>query len=101
MKERLSPNLELALYRCAQELLNNILKHAKATSVDLQLLRHKDSVVLMVTDNGVGFDVTSQELMSNGYGFRNLTSRIESLDGKIDIDSALERGTTVTIEIPV
>ena len=101
MKERLSPNLELALYRCAQELLNNILKHAKATSVDLQLLRHKDSVVLMLTDNGVGFDVTSQELMSNGYGFRNLTSRIESLDGKIDIDSALERGTTVTIEIPV
>jgi|GEM_PF-6123441 len=101
MKERLSPKLELALYRCVQELLNNILKHAKATSADLQLLRHNDSVVLMVSDNGVGFDRTYPELMSNGYGFKNITSRIESFDGKIDIDSALERGTTVTIEVPV
>ena len=101
MEDRLSFDIELALYRIAQELLNNVLKHAEAKAVDIQLIKHSKSVVLMVQDNGKGFDASPEDIKMNGFGFKNITSRVQSLDGSLTIDSSLGKGTTVTIELQI
>ena len=101
LEDRLNGGVELALYRVAQELLNNIIKHADATEVEIQLIQHKDSVVLMISDNGIGFDAASEELKTNGFGFKNINSRMETLNGLLSIDSSKGRGTTITVEVPV
>ena len=101
MEDRLSFDIELALYRIAQELLNNVLKHAQAKAVDIQLIKHSKSVVLMVQDNGKGFDASPEDIKMNGFGFKNITSRVQSLDGSLTIDSSLGKGTTVTIELQI
>jgi signal transduction histidine kinase len=100
LEERLEPSAEISLYRIVQELLTNILKHAAASQVTIQLVRHDRSGVLMVEDNGRGFDTT---LVSShkGMGLSNVRSRVDALGGSIHIDSTPQRGTTVTIEIPL
>ena len=100
LKERLHAKVELALYRIGQEVLNNILKHADATHLDIQLIRHSESLVMMVSDNGKGFDASMQELKTNGFGFKNINYRVHTLNGEFNIDSSKGKGTTVTIELP-
>lgn len=86
------------LYHVVQELLQNIIKHAKASQVFIQLHSEADSLRLMVEDNGKGFDTSTQ---SKGMGLSNIEDRIKQLDGTLDIDSMPGRGTTVMLEIPV
>ena len=86
IEERLNNKIELALFRMTQELLNNVLKHANVGKVEVQLIRHKQSIVLMINDNGKGFDSNNQLFFSNGFGFRNIISRVKTLDGTIKLD---------------
>ena len=97
MKERLKPNYELALYRITQELINNVLKHSKAKKVTLQIGRREELVILMIEDDGKGFEILDHQ---NGYGLKNLSSRTALLQGNMTIDSAIGKGTSVLIEIP-
>jgi len=99
--KRPNKKIELALFRITQELLNNVLKHAKASKVEVQLIRHRQSIVLMVNDNGKGFDSNNQLFFTNGFGFHNIFSRVKTLDGTVDIDSTIGLGTSVVIEIPL
>ncbi len=99
--QKMDEKIELALYRIAQELFNNIVKHAQATEVELQLVQHQKSVILMVNDNGVGFDAPVEKLKVNGFGFKNISSRVQSLNGDVSFDSSKNKGTTVTIELPI
>ena len=85
-----------ALYRMAQELLNNAIRHAQATCITLQLLDHEDSIVLMVEDDGRGFDPGLLTLR----GLQQVRSRAKALGGTFLLDTLPERGTTVAIEIP-
>lgn len=98
MNERLSPNIELILYRVIQELLNNIVRHSGADEVLLQLNRNDDRMTITVEDNGVGMDLEELE-NSSGIGMSNLRSRIEYLNGELNIESQPGQGTSVYIEI--
>ncbi|MCF0052974.1 sensor histidine kinase [Dyadobacter sp. LJ53] len=98
--ERLDSSIEIVLYRVVQELLNNVLKYAEATEAQVQLTRIGNNVSLTVEDNGKGFDTNSLET-SKGAGFRNVQARVDYLNGKLDIQSTPEEGTSVLVEIVV
>jgi two-component system, NarL family, sensor kinase len=99
-ENRLDSSIEIVLYRVVQELLNNVLKYAEATEAQVQLTRIGSNVSLTVEDNGKGFDVSSLET-SKGAGFRNVQARVDYLNGKLDIQSKPEEGTSVLVEIEV
>lgn len=99
MEERLSDSLEITLYRVVQELLNNALKYAKASTISVQLLREGGELNVMLEDNGVGFD-TKVIKTSTGIGWQNMYSRVEMLGGAIEVDSHPGHGTTVIIDLP-
>lgn len=93
--------IEIVLFRVFQEMLNNALKHSDATEITIQLIEHKNSLMLMLEDDGRGFDIEAGILKKNSSGLKNLYSRIELVKGTIHIDSAASSGTTITIEIPL
>lgn len=86
----------LTLYRCLQEISNNILKHAQATTVTVQLSLEEGEAELMVEDNGVGFNPGST---SYGLGLKNMQSRLAPFDGVLEVDSTPGRGTTITVRL--
>ncbi|AEV34426.1 histidine kinase [Owenweeksia hongkongensis DSM 17368] len=94
---RLSEKTEVHLYRITQELISNILKHANATNVGVQLLLRDDTMILIVEDNGIGY---VQEDKIEGIGISNIYSRVEALSGRMRIRSSKENGTCVHIAIP-
>lgn len=89
---------KIHLYRISQELLANILKHAKAKSVNIQFLKDEGNLLLTVEDDGNGFDPAIQS--PEGIGLSNIRSRVEILRGKMHLDSAPGKGTFVSIEVP-
>jgi len=99
LKDRLSADLEVDLYRIVQELVSNTLKHAEAQNVTIQLTRHEDQLLtLMIEDDGRGFDLSDR---SDGLGLRNVQNRIKKHKGEVNIDSNPGRGTTITFEVPI
>ncbi len=90
---------ELTIYRVIQEVINNIIVHSEATEINFQLLENDDEVMIMIEDNGKGFDISNNK--GNGIGLKNIRSRIDNIDGTVHIDTALGRGTIVTIIVPV
>ncbi|PHN00906.1 sensor histidine kinase [Flavilitoribacter nigricans] len=98
--QRLNSSIELALYRAGQELLHNALKYAKATRISLQLIKHRDSIVLMVEDDGIGFN-KNQFGADNGIGLKNIATRIQSTGGDFVLETEEAHGTMVIIEIPL
>jgi signal transduction histidine kinase len=100
LNERLPENIETVIYRVLQELINNIIKHAQANEVTIQLIRESNEFMLMVEDNGKGFDL-EKTMQQQGIGLKNITSRVEYLNGQVNYDTAVGKGTTVIIEIPL
>lgn len=96
---RMKTEFELLIYRAIQESLNNIIKHAQATSVLLQLTCLEGLLTVTIEDNGVGFDMTT--VSSGGLGISNLTSRIQSMHGIFKVSSSPGNGTTVYIEVHI
>ena len=94
--DRLPGELELNIYRVIQELLSNVMKHAGASEVLIQLNKFENELVLTVEDNGIGF---VRESAAAGMGLKNIYSRMEQFHGKVHIDSGQKNGTSVTIEI--
>jgi signal transduction histidine kinase len=90
-------HMALALFRMAQELITNAVRHSSATYVFVQIIDHGPSILLMVEDDGKGFDPSEE---NGGLGLRNIRSRAELLDGTVEIDSSPGNGTVTTIEIP-
>lgn len=102
MKERLNPKMALGIFRMAQELLNNAFKYAQATIISVQLIRYPESVLLMVEDDGIGFDKADLKmLVQNGIGIRNIQTRARALGGQFHIDAQKDKGVLATIEIPL
>ena len=100
MGARLDKSIEIIIYRIVQELLNNIMKHARATEVFVQVIRENNRLNVVVEDNGKGFDTTLLE-NSKGAGWVNIRSRVDYLKGQLDINSKEGKGTLVTIEINI
>jgi signal transduction histidine kinase len=101
MNERLESTLESILFRVLQELVNNIIKHAQANHITIQLLKFENEITIMIEDNGVGFKVDDTLQSDKGIGLKNIISRIDFLKGNINFDSTINKGTTVTIDIPL
>ncbi len=98
---RLEPNIENVLFRVIQELVQNIIKHARATEMTLQLVRSPEGLTVLVEDNGVGFDPAALNAETSGIGLKNIESRLAFLGGRAEFDSRPGRGTTVTLEVPL
>ena len=97
------PDLELelkdALYRIAQEALHNIVKHARATRVDLALVCDEHTLLLEIKDNGVGFD--SQGTFPGHLGLRSMRERAMRLGGGFSVKSEPGQGTRIRARIPI
>ncbi|MBA4852494.1 hypothetical protein H1R81_18940 [Emticicia sp. BO119] len=99
IKERLNEKTETMLYRVVQEILSNIIRHSEASKVSIELVKHESELVLVVEDNGKGFD--TKDAKNHGIGIKNVATRVEYLNGSVNFDSAIGRGTSVIVEIPL
>jgi signal transduction histidine kinase len=97
---RLNDQVETVLYRVIQEIVNNIIKHAKASQISMQLIRHETELNVMIEDNGIGFDTNKLDTF-DGIGLKGIQTRIEFLNGSVHFDSSIGRGTTVIIDVPL
>jgi signal transduction histidine kinase len=95
---RLGPEIESELYRIAQEALNNALKHADATEVDVCLCLERDTVALNVQDNGRGIETAGNPARRGGYGLTSMRQRAERLGGRLNVSSSAEGGTLIRAE---
>jgi len=100
LHERLDQQTEILLYRCIQEAVNNVIKHAEADRLSIQLVKDKDGISVSIEDNGNGFDPASKHLLE-GIGLKNIRSRVTLLKGSFDVDSVLGKGTSLVIFIPL
>jgi two-component system CheB/CheR fusion protein len=98
---RLQSDIEINLYRIAQEALNNIYKHAEASQVDI-ILEHRDkSVVLIIEDNGKGFNPNEKINSEEGLGLISMRERAALVGGTLEIEATLGKGTTIFSRIPI
>ena len=95
---RIHHNQEYAVFCCAKELVNNALKHADASAINLQLVQSKKYVTLTVQDDGCGFD---DKTVKKGNGLANIRNRVASCKGRFDVASAPGKGTEAVVEIMV
>lgn len=100
LENRMNESSEISIYRIVLELLNNIVKHARAAKATIQLIRYPDYINITVEDDGLGFDYKRAIDQHQGVGLGSILSRVEYLKGTIHIDSAPGRGTSVIIDIP-
>ena len=100
LHERLDPNVETVLYRVIQECVNNVLKHANASEMDIAVIKDMDAIAATIEDNGRGFDSSNKQRFE-GIGLKNIISRINYLKGTIDFDSSPGKGTLVAIHVPL
>lgn len=92
---RLSEKIEIMIYRCIHELVNNALKHAQAKHINVQLVQEEDRISFTVQDDGIGFD---QGQITEGMGLQNVRQRVNALQGKINIYSS-GQGTEIHVEL--
>jgi signal transduction histidine kinase len=98
MDTRLAPEVETACFRIAQEALTNVLRHASASNVSVEITSGKSDLRLLVRDNGVGFDVRaamSRTGLSASLGLQGMQERAAAIGGSVDIISRPRRGTRV------
>lgn len=91
--------IELNLFRVVQELINNSIRHGKATEINIKLWMENTLLKLEYKDNGSGFDITKID-KQKGLGMKNIESRLHIIKAKHQLDSTMEEGVTVTIEVP-
>ena len=101
---RLEQQQELILFRIVQEILHNIIKHAKATLIDVFAQFEPEAFTLTVTDNGVGFDASRLEAADYtgfGLGIRNMHNRAKMINTNFTLNSTLDKGVTVRMQLPI
>lgn len=104
LSKRLNSKQELCLYRIAQEALSNIAKHSDASEFNMMLLNYGDSVKLLISDDGKGFDyevISKKRNEQKNLGMISMMERAESLYGKLSVVSYPNEGTVILAEIPV
>ena len=99
LSESLPSHIETVLYRVIQESVNNVIKHAKASKLDISIIQSTDGIDVLIEDNGIGFNIalTSQ---NEGIGLSNIKSRIQYLEGTVEWNTSENNGTLVAIFIP-
>ena len=89
-------SIKRTLFLTIREIIQNAKKHAEASVLILSFKETKKSIVLIISDNGKGFEVSAKK---NGIGLKNLKERIEEISGVFTVESEIEKGTKITIEI--
>ena len=89
----MNPNLQNAILLSCQELITNVIKHSKAEIINIDIAAHKDKLTIIVVDNGIGFDHLEKKAK---LGFSQIKARTILYDGRFDIDSNKNNGTTIT-----
>ena len=100
LNEKLDNLIENTLFRTIQEIVNNTIKHADATKLFIQITQGNNEITLMAEDNGKGFNFNEIKEHSS-FGLSHMKSRIENLKGTMFIDSNINRGTIISILIPI
>lgn len=98
---RFKPELETAFYRAVQESLNNVVRHAQATKVDIRLWVRKGVMHCTIKDDGVGFDPSESDGKLHGLGLLGIRERVAALHGSLAMKSAPDKGTELHISIPL
>lgn len=100
LSRRLSLNIEFALYRMIQELLHNVIRHARARKVWVNLDEQQDQVRISIKDNGIGFDLKelARRKEEGGFGLVGIKERMKALGGKVEINSSKGKGTAILLE---
>jgi two-component system NarL family sensor kinase len=93
----LDPKKEIVLFRMVQESLNNCIKHAKAKNIFVQLSNQEDKYIVVISDDGIGFDEVALQSKQKGIGLRNMQNRASLINGLFSIKSTPENGTTIEI----
>ncbi len=91
-----SMNEKIVLYRIFQEIINNILKHAKANVIDIEI-KNKPKFEIKISDNGQGFDIQNIENKNQSLGLQNIVQRAKIINFETNVFSEINRGTTITI----
>jgi signal transduction histidine kinase len=114
--QRLSPDIEIALFRVMQEAINNIARHSAARNVEIKLDLDEDTAIVSIKDDGIGFDLSELSVISNremespdsllsdstrGLGIIGMQERIELLGGELEINTAPGSGTRIQICVPL
>ena len=99
-KEDLNQESRTALYRIFQEALTNIARHAKATTVRVELIRQDDLIQMLIVDNGIGIDI-GRSKNEKSLGILGMQERVQILGGTFSIEGTKEKGTSVKVEIPI
>jgi signal transduction histidine kinase len=98
----LTPSLENEVFRIAQEAMANVVRHARATHVTLDLRYHPNDLTLTISDNGIGFLATDTTLAAKGhFGLQGMRERANQINGTLSVKSSLEGGTIVTLRVPL
>tara|TARA_R110002051_G_scaffold160901_4_gene232534 strand:- start:46557 stop:48425 length:1869 start_codon:yes stop_codon:yes gene_type:complete len=100
LEQRLGNELEITIFRIVQELVTNIVKHAKATEATISLTQHEGELNILIEDNGKGFKVGTLQ-NKNGMGLGSIERRVEHLEGSMSVDSTPGKGTHIIIDIPL
>jgi PAS domain S-box-containing protein len=98
---RLDLHTELNLFRITQEAINNVIKHAEASEIFVQLMLHANEIIYTFEDNGKGFDRLVLNTGKKGIGIKSIFNRAKAMSGYCDIDSSPGDGTTITVIIPI
>ncbi len=98
MEERVPQMIEISLYRIAQELINNVVKHSKASSVNVMLTKRNNFITMIFEDNGKGF---SSNQKNEGIGMTSLNSRVKMVNGEIKFETDEGSGTMAIVKIPL
>ena len=98
----LTHEMEINFYRIVQEALSNIIKHAAASHVIVKIKRSPSSITVLIQDNGCGFDMRHvREHTQASFGLTGMTERANSLDGRVNVESAPGTGTRVAVTVPI
>lgn len=98
--DRFAPKIETNLYRIVQEALNNIIKHAEARTIFIQMIRSDDNLSITIEDDGVGFEKEKIQ-KEEGIGLKNIENRVFYLNGKLTIESSPGMGTLIVVDIKI
>jgi len=95
-----SPQKDLVILRLFQEIINNIIKHAKATEITVQLYYAENQLFLSVIENGTGFDYEKVKQNNSGLGLYSIEKRVKMINGVLHLQSTINKGTEIVIQIP-
>jgi signal transduction histidine kinase len=96
--QSINKKIKVNLYRIIQEALQNVIKHASAKNVNVAFLLSNEDLEIIITDDGVGFDLKQSK---KGIGIKNIRSRVKKINGSLEIHTKRNEGVTIQIQIPI